>query len=149
VKLNLVLIRQAPMSYLEDVVATIAGFWTPSAGQGLASLDSRILSLAWAGLDLAFIAGFFLLFVIVAGATALARVGRLIANRELSWPGPSYVRMRTVGYTLALGLVFYATMICGVAGPGLTRYRTPVMPLVIFAVFVGLDVCWRLRRRTR
>ena len=46
VKMNLALIRSAPMEYLQDVARALAGYWFPPAGQ-LASLDSAAARALW------------------------------------------------------------------------------------------------------
>lgn len=147
VKLNLTLIKTAPLSYLQEVFLTAAAFWSPSSGQGVASMGSNLFHGLWALLDLLLIILFFVQLLLVGGGTILARFQRLVAARPASEVlSTRWLQLRTLGYTLALSAVIYTTMINAFFGPGMTRYRAPVMPLVIFLSMIGLDAALRLLR---
>lgn len=147
VKLNLTLIKAAPLSYLQEVFLTAAAFWSPSSGQGVASMGSNLAHGFWALLDLGLIILFFAQLLLVGGGTILARVRRLVAAPATpDTLGGRWLQLRALGYTLALSAVAYTTLINAFFGPGMTRYRAPVMPLVIFLCMIGLDAAWRLLR---
>jgi len=148
VGLNLELIRMAPLVYLQEVVATGAAFWSPTSGQGLASMGSGVLHALWALLDLLLVAVFAGQLLVVVGMGVVVWAGGRLPAGPAGWRlGAGQVRIRVVAYWVCVGAVFYTMLICSLFGPGLTRYRAPVMPLVVFLCCLGVDTCWRLVRR--
>lgn len=141
VKINLLLIREAPLAYSHDVFVTTARLWAPSSGQGLASGGARLFQAAWAFLDLFITAVFATQVVLVLGASVLIYGRRFVAGHPPGGgPELTKIKIRTLGYLLALAAVFYTVLICGLFGPGLPRYRAPLAPLILYLSFLGLQI---------
>jgi hypothetical protein len=146
VRLNLLLIRKAPLHYLQEVLLATVGFWEPASGQ-LANFDSSFFQAIWAALDILLSVTFTTQLVVLSGATALLLSKRFVASKdEHTFIGPRMSKVRTVSYTLALSIVCYTMIIVSVFGTGTARYRTPVEGLIVFMGFLGFDTCFRMTR---
>jgi hypothetical protein len=147
VKLNVQLIKEAPLSYVQEVFLSCAALWAPTSGQGLAIFGSSLFHALWAGLDLSIVVLFVLTLMALTGLTLAARLKRLRGARVFPWAlHPGQIRCRALAYTVGLSIVGYTTLIVGFFGPGITRYRAPIMPIVLFLAVLGVDQLRRLAR---
>jgi hypothetical protein len=146
-KLNLRLIKEAPLSYLQEVCLTVAAFWSPTSGQGLASFGRGVFHALWAGLDLLVITLFVCTLMAMTGLAVVVRLGRFRSVQNIRWSlNPAQVRCRTMIYALGFAVIFYTTLIVGLFGAGISRYRAPIMPLVLVLAILGIEQLWRMFR---
>jgi hypothetical protein len=141
-KLNLLLIKSAPLTYFREVVWAFGGYWFPSSAS-LANFDSRVLQLLWGGLHF-FLVGLFAVTLMVLGGIGIflqscrmytARADRLKSGLELTY-------CKAFMYAMAAAIVVYTGAISSLIEVGNPRYRIPTDSLIVFMIFIGADI-WR------
>lgn len=144
-RVNLQLIRRAPLNFLQEVAWAFGCYWFPS-GNVLANFNSRTLQFTWAGIHFILMAGFGVVLVLVTGAGAALYVnacdewGRLDA--EIRNSRPSSLEVQALTYGLAGTIVFYTAVLSSLIEAGAPRYRMPTDALIVFMLVLGLDL-WR------
>ncbi len=140
VKMNLALIRTAPMEYLQDVARSLAGYWFPPAGQ-LASLDSAAARALWTLLHVAIVGVFALQLIVLAGVSLFEASRWMFARRGAvaALGGGATARL---GYFLAAAIVFYTMAISCALDIGEVRQRRSTDVIVIFMCVLGAHI-WR------
>jgi hypothetical protein len=140
-KLNLTLIKEAPLRYLTEVLTSFAGYWLPSS-TSLANLDSRAVQTVWGVLQLGILALFTIQFFVVTGLTVfLCSRGLFTAQYELG-ATLHLPPAQAFAYFLAAAIVFYNAILTAVVEVGDPRYRLPTEPLLLFMCFHGFYI-WR------
>jgi hypothetical protein len=141
-RMNLLLIRKAPIEYLQEVARSMAVYWFPPATP-LASMHSSLLRWLWAALHAAVIGFFFLQVVVLAGAGAFEASRQMAggAAREAA-PWSSATLVQASAYLLAGSIVIYTMLITCAIDIGDPRQRRPTDVLVVFMCFLGAHV-WR------
>jgi hypothetical protein len=141
-RMNMALIRRAPMEYLQEVARSLAGYWFPPAGR-LASLDSRLARWLWTLLHFAIVT------VLAMQLMVLGGVSLYEASRRMALPAAQPVRAapRTgapsmLGYFLAGTIVFYTMILSCAIDIGEVRQRRATDVLVIFMCVLGAHI-WR------
>lgn len=124
VRLNVELIRSAPLSYLAAVMSSLAVYWLPGTTE-LAHAESRVWQLVWAAGHFALTGLFWLQLVAVVG-TWLTSGASLIQ-------GPS----RRV-YSLALTIILYTMVVSCFIEVGNPRYRVPTDLLILLTTIIGV-----------
>ena len=81
----------------------------------------------------------------MSGIALVARLKRFRAVQKAPL-NPAQVRCRTLLYSLGLSLVIYTTLIVSFFGPGIARYRAPLMPILLVLTILGAEQLWRLRK---
>jgi hypothetical protein len=139
-RLNLTLIRRAPMEYLLSVTRSLAGYWLPSSGN-LSIMNSRILQLLWATLHF-FVMGAFALQLIVLAGVKLYEVSSHLVNRDDS---PVAVleapTLPVLAYLLTGLIIFYTMILTCLIDVGDPRQRT-ADALLVFMTLLGF-LLWR------
>lgn len=133
-KLNWILIRKAPLHFLQEVLATMTMFWIPSATE-MASKGRGILKALWSSVYLVIFIMLWVEIFVLGGATVLLKRGRFIALRRI--PSFTEIKLRTLGYVISWGIISYVWFMACVIGMGTQRYRQPVETLMVFACFLG------------
>ncbi len=133
-KLNWILIRKAPLHFLQEVLATMTMFWIPAAAE--TALKGRaVLKALWSSIYLVVFIILWLQILVLGGATVLLKRGRFIALRRI--PSFTEVKLRTLGYVISWSIISYVWFVSCVIGMGTVRYRQPVETLMVFACFLG------------
>ena len=130
VKMNLRLIAQSPLEYLEEVGRAFASYWFPAAGR-LASMGSSTFRWLWALLHLA---------VVVVLTMTPAIVLRAIPTRP---SGPSYM---PAAYLLSAVIVIYLMLLSCFLDIGEPRQRRPTDVLLLFMCVAAVHLWIRGRR---
>ena len=130
VRMNLELIAQSPVEYLEDVARAFAAYWFPAAGP-LASLGSSALRWLWALLHLAVVA----VLIVTPGV-----VMRAMATRGSE---PSHI---FVAWLLSAGIVIYTMLLSCFLDIGEPRQRRPTDVLLLFMCFAAAHLWFRRRQ---
>ena len=143
-RINLLLIQKAPLTYLQDMIWAFGAYWLPSTGE-LANLSSRLLQLLWAVIHFLLIGGFFLSFVLLVGAGIHATlIGAFVTPERLRGNEVRMVPLQALMYGLAGTIVFYTAAISCFIEVGDPRYRVPTDALIVFMLFLGTQSWWRL-----
>lgn len=138
-KMNLTLIRRAPLEYLQEVARSMALYWFPASG-GLASMDSSLLRALWWGLHLLLVCVFFGEIVVLTGAAAFAA-----SAHGWSWMRETVASTgeragQLVSYGLAAAIVFYTMLLSCAIDIGEARQRRSTDALIIFMCFLGIHL---------
>lgn len=96
----------------------------------------------WSLLHFALI-GFFLLQLVVVGGWLILEGSRRFATRRRSKAASPLPRDLLV-YLIPLSVVLYTFLVSTLAHHGEARFRNPVDPLIVFILFVGARIWWRL-----
>lgn len=129
VKMNLRLIAQSPLEYLEEVGRSSATYWFPAVGP-LAAMGSSALRWLWALLHLSVVA----VLVMTSGVVLRAMPTRL--------SGPPYMR---VAWLLSAVIVIYTMLLSCFLDIGEPRQRRPTDVLLLFMCFAAVHLWNRLR----
>ena len=143
-KLNLLLIRKAPLNFCQEVVWSFGAYWFPSS-DALANLNSPVAQGIWAGIHVGVIGGVALTVMLLSGAAAVSVIlhGRLRALRtSIGVDRVRLVTFQALVYGLACSVVLYTAVVSCVIELGIPRYRVPTDALIVFMLFVGIEL-WR------
>lgn len=143
-ELNLLLIREAPLTYLIEVFKSVPGYLFPVANS-FSTGGSPALFLVWAGLHFA-ILGFFLLQAVVLAGVTLLRLTRRIRARRQGLPHPDLGISPQVlsAYLLAATIIVYTMFISCVVHHGESRFRVPTDLLILMTALLGARLWWTL-----
>jgi hypothetical protein len=139
-RINLLLMRSAPLEYLKEVAWATGSYWIPTPPD-LAHFGSRFLQLFWGLLWLVLLLLFFACLVVLAGLLALRFLapGRHAeAHRDDTAPA---------ALALALAAVLYTAVVSTVVEVGSPRYRAPTELVIWFSTLLGFTVWIRSARR--
>jgi hypothetical protein len=139
VKMNLKLIAQSPLEYLEDVGRSFAAYWFPAAGP-LATMGSSTLRWLWALVHFAVVMLFFLQMSVALGAAALSQTTSL--SKTTSGVVSGLMTTPGVAYLLCAAIVIYTMLLSCFLDIGEPRQRRPTDMLIVFMCFVGAHL-WR------
>ncbi len=139
--LHLILIRAAPIHYLEEVFRSFSSYWLPSATE-LVTMNSYGLHAFWGILHFGILAVFILQLVVISGLAIFAFSQRFLVT-EMKFERVLRLPSRyTFAYFLAGTIVFYNALATCLVEVGDPRYRIPTEPLIIFMCCLGLYL-WR------
>jgi hypothetical protein len=143
-RLNLTLIRQAPLEYAQEVARSMATYWFPPAGV-LATLNVSALRWIWAGLHAGVLSLFLVQLVVFLGVAVWGW------SRRRAGLDAHGLRIRSTWaqrstYVLAGTIVLYTMVLSCAVDIGDIRQRRPTDALVVLMVFVGATV-WRQNLR--
>jgi hypothetical protein len=149
VGLNLVLIKQAPLHYVKDVLSAMTLYWFPSTTSN-SNFGSRPLQLFWSIVHFLVILVFFLI-VLLSVALLFLRWLMPVAIRRAVFPRIEAARDLLPSMILPLTIVVYAMLVSTLFEAGHQRYRTPTDLLVFFITVLGvcslIDFRSSLRKR--
>ncbi|MGE5357937.1 MAG: hypothetical protein ACM3NQ_02900 [Bacteroidales bacterium] len=141
-KANLVLIRKAPIAYLQEVARSLALYWFPQANL-LASMGSSTLRLIWAALQAAIVAFFFLQAMVLGSVVAFDASRRRCGGRARTFVSAIQATApQVLAYLLAIGIVFYTMLLSCFLDIGEPRQRRPTELLIVFVCVLGAHL-WR------
>jgi hypothetical protein len=146
VRMNLELIRRAPMDYLQEVARSASSFWFPASGR-LAAMDSTALRLLWAGLHAGLFSAFLVQLAIVVATAAAAITFRGHAGAGASRLPIEITGLQAFAYTLGVTIVLYTMIFSCTLDIGEPRQRRSSEAIFITAVALGLFV-WNQTART-
>jgi hypothetical protein len=130
VKMNLRLIAQSPLEYLEEVGRAFAAYWFPATGP-LASMGSSTLRWLWALLHLSVV------------AVLIMTPGVLLRSMPRRLPGPLHMH---VAWLLSAAIVIYTMLLSCFLDIGEPRQRRPTDVLLLFMCFAAAHLWNRLRQ---
>jgi hypothetical protein len=140
--LNLLLIKKAPLNYLQEVFASFSSYWLPSSSK-LVNMDSIAIQALWAVMQLGIVAIFTLQLLVILGLTIFNFSQRLLLTKpHLHSRFISFPSAYAFAYALASTIVLYNAFLTCLIEVGTPRYRVPTESLLIFLCFMGLYL-WR------
>lgn len=135
-RLNLLLIRQAPLEYVVEVTKSLSTYWLPSSTD-ISNFNSRAIQLLWIIVHFAVITVFFAVTILIFSLLAFTwrfpvEIKDLISNlikpfRHLFPP-----------FFIAISIIIYTMLISTMIEVGNPRYRTPTDLLMFFALTIGV-----------
>jgi len=144
-RLNLLLIRKAPLEYLNEVAESATRYWFP-ANRGLSNMGSRFLQTIWTTTHFLILGFFALQLVVLVGASIFQASRKLMARniKSIIGIGASY-RLPILAYVLSGITLFYTMIITCMVDVGDPRQRSGDA-LLIFMLFVGFHIwCCSIR----
>jgi hypothetical protein len=142
-RVNLLLIKKAPLHYLEEVVLAFGPYWFPPS-TAVANFNSRPVQLLWALIHFCLMSGFaFNLTVLVGAAIYIKRCNYFLPpGIKLPLSELGLIGFQGLIYGLAGTIVFYTAAISCLVEVGDPRYRVPTDSLIVFMLFLGTHL-WR------
>jgi hypothetical protein len=144
-KLNLLLIKNAPLSYLQEVFWAFGSYWLPSSDQ-FANLNSRFLQLLWAVIHFCLINAFAVNLILVLGAVTYLKMCNFVVRDldNMTNRKAGFIQFEEFVYGLAGTIVIYNAGVSCLIEIGNPRHRAPTDALIIFMLFLGTHLWWRL-----
>ena len=140
-RLHLLLIKKAPLNYLQEVFISFSNYWLPSATE-VASMNSTALHIVWVALHFGMLALFLLQLVVICGLAVFGLSKRLFLGVTEFQMDTTLFSAQVFAYFLAGTIVLYNALATSMVEVGDPRYRIPTEPLIIFMCFLGLFL-WR------
>ncbi len=138
VRMNLELIRRAPMDYVDEVLRSQVWFWSPGVTD-VAGFGSGVLKAAWNGLRSVVLVGFWGALLLLTGPALLYLAAP--SDRLRPDPGARPLLETLLVCFLCVGTVFYTAAVSCALTAAVYRLRIPV-DLAILAVVVLAPGLW-------
>jgi hypothetical protein len=135
--LQLILIRKAPLHYLQEVFAAFSGYWLPSATER-ANMNFPVIQTMWVILHFAVLALFILQLFVITGLAIFQFTHEFFVGETYMSISPGHL----FAYFLGNTIIFFNAAASAIGGASDPRYRIPTEPLIIFVCFLGLFI-WR------
>jgi hypothetical protein len=147
-RLNLLLIRAAPLEYLYDVSRAFCFYWFPSATR-VATFDSRPLQMAWAVMQFSLVGVVAVTATLLAGMSPYVFLYRRLTRRQTVAPSHGRAALEGQGYVYvaASAIVLYTASISSFVESGDPRYRAPIDGVFVVMAFLGTTLCLRMLQR--
>lgn len=135
-KLNLMLIRKAPLQYVIEVTRSLSTYWLPSS-TNISNFNSPIFELLWTIVHFSVTTLFFLVTILIFGLLiTIWRVPIEIKKSIVNLLDPFSPLL--IPFIISLSIIFYTMIISTMIEVGNPRYRTPTDLLMFFALSIGL-----------
>jgi hypothetical protein len=146
-RINLLLIRKAPLQYLYNVSSAFAYYWFPSSTM-LANMNSRFIQLLWGAIHFCLIGIFALTLAVFIGGLPYMMTHKRFAARSDSALLKELTLSQLQGYVYILAgtIVIYTALISSLFETGEPRYRVPTDGLIALLAFLGTDLYRRSLR---
>lgn len=147
-KLNILLIKKAPLSYVQEVAFSMARYWLPASSK-MSHFESRKIQLLWTATHFGIVAIFFLLCLAVIGLAIVAlRIRRPYAVRFFDDDTVLMYRLRWLFVGMLFGLIFYNLLVSTLFEVGSPRYRQPTDLFMLAMIAISAELLWRFRIRS-
>jgi hypothetical protein len=145
-KLNLLLIRKAPLNYIQDVVSAFGHYWFPTTSTEFANFNSRLLQMLWGVMHFILFGAFALNLILLFGAAIFLKMCNLFADQldKINIGATRSIDFQEFAYGLAGTIVFYTAAISCFIDVGDPRHRVPTDVIIVFMLFLGSHLWWRL-----
>lgn len=143
-RMNIELIRRAPLLYLQDVGFAMTTYWFPYSTE-LSNFDSKSVQLISGALHFVIVALFFIFSLIfVCFAVPMLFSPAIVRKNAISLI--AYGRLRFMTTALALSIILCSAVVSTAFQVGTQRYRAPTDLLIFFVTVVMLDSLMRVRK---
>jgi hypothetical protein len=136
-RLQLILIRKAPLHFLQEVFAAFSGYWLPSATKR-ADMNVPGMQVIWVILHFGVLALFVLQLFVITGLAMFQMTHSLFVGHDST----SLTSDHLFVYFLANTFIFFNAAVSSIAGASDARYRIPTDALIALVCFLGLFI-WR------
>lgn len=135
-RLNLLLIRQAPLEYIVEVTKSLSTYWLPSSTD-ISNFNSRRIQLIWVIVHFVVIAVFFTVTILIFSLLILIwqfpkKIKSQISNHIMTF---SHLFLP---FIISISIIVYTMLISTMVEVGNPRYRTPTDLLIFFTLTIGL-----------
>jgi hypothetical protein len=144
-KLNLILIRKAPLEYLTEVGRAVSTFWFPRS-TALSDFDSRLIQHVWGLVHFTVVAVFFVVVSLLASFGLLMWLLPTGLRRQVLPPDASSGGLPAL-FLLPLAIILYTSLTSTLFEVGNPRYRTPTDLLMFFTLVLGIHFFVQVRKR--
>ena len=146
-RLNLLLIREAPIEYIVEVTRSLSTYWLPSTTD-VSNFNSRTLQLLWTMIHFAVVALFFFVTLLISSFVLIIRWFPLeMKNRISVFLEPC--RHLLLPFFISISIIAYTMAISTMVEAGSPRYRTPTDLLMFFALAIGVHFVTQVGSRSR
>ncbi len=144
-RLNLLLIRKAPVQYMKEVLMELPIYWLPLTTD-LSNFNSKIIQFFWITMHFVVIMLFFFFVPIMFGypvflftlpAKIKSRVRLQITNKDTIF---------FLSFFIAIAIIIYTMLVSVGADVGNPRHRAPTELLIFFVVALGIHFWINLRK---
>jgi hypothetical protein len=135
-RLNLLLIRKAPLEYVVEVTRSLSTYWLPSSTK-ISTFNSRTIQLLWAIIHYAVITVFAFVSVLIFSFLVLMwRLPIEIKHRISKLTEP--YRHLFLPFFISISIIIYTMFVSTMVEAGFQRYRTPTDLLMFYALTIGV-----------
>ena len=141
-KLNLILIKKAPLQYLKDVTSAVSLYWFPSTTK-VSNFGSRSVQLLWSVIHFIVISIFFLVVFLLANLI-LVKWFLPYEIRRRVFPKDEGVAVMLPSFIISISIIIYTMLVSTMFEAGHQRYRTPTDLLIFYIVILGIHYLIRV-----
>lgn len=135
-RLNLLLIREAPLEYVVEVARSLSTYWLPSSTD-ISNFNSKPIQSLWTIIHFAVVALFFSVSVLIFSLLAIVRRLPLEIRSRVSHLTAPF-RHLFLPFFISISIIVYTMLISTMVEVGSPRYRTPTDVLMFFALAIGV-----------
>jgi hypothetical protein len=146
-KLNLILIKRAPLTYVQEVMFAMARYWLPSSNR-MSHFESRKIQLIWTAMHFGTVVVFLLLFLGVAGLAFVSlRLRKAVMVQFFDGEKQLMNRLRWLFLGMLFGVMVYNMLISTLFEVGSPRYRQPTDLFMLAAMAIAAELLLRVHVR--
>jgi len=146
-KLNLLLIREAPLEYVVEVARSMSTYWLPSSTD-ISNFNSREIQFLWVIIHYTTVVLFFFVSILIFSFLVIIR-GLPIEIRDRVRRLVEPFRQLFLPFIVSISIIVYTMLISTMVEAGSPRYRTPTDLLMFFAVAMGLYIVTQVGPRSK
>jgi hypothetical protein len=135
-KLNLLLIRQAPLEYIVEITKSLSTYWLPSSTD-ISNFNSRTIQLLWITVHFAVITVFFAVTLLIFSLFVFTWRFPIEIKSQISNLIKPFHHL-FLPFFIAISIIIYTMLISTMIEVGNPRYRTPTDLLIFFALTIGV-----------
>lgn len=135
-KMNLLLIKKAPLEYLTEVGRAVTTYWLPSTTD-VSNFNSGIIQIIWGIIHFITIIIFFSVTTLIFSLLLLTWYLPIKVKRHLSSLIKPY-RYLLFPFFISISIIIYNMLVSTFVTSGLARFRVPTDLLIFFALTIGV-----------
>ncbi|NIR53131.1 hypothetical protein GWO43_31210 [candidate division KSB1 bacterium] len=143
-KLNLLLIRKAPLQYLKEVLIALPTYWLPLTTD-ISNFHSKIIQFFWMAIHFVAITLFFILVPLLVGCRFfLGTLPTQIKERRRFQMANDTIFL--FGFLVAVTIIVYTMLVSVGVEVGNPRHRAPTDLLISFTIVLGIHFWIQMRK---
>ncbi len=146
IRLNLLLIRSAPLEYLSEVFRALSTYWFPFTSE-VSNFNSRFIQFVWSGIHFLLIGLFMMISMLLINSAILLFILPLRIRKAFIKSIDNSDKNLLASKLLILCIILYTMVISILIEPGIHRHRTPTDLLIVCATLMGFELLSRFRRK--
>lgn len=141
-RVNLLLIQQAPLEYVTEVTRSLATYWLP-ASTDVSNFNSRTIQLLWMTVHFAVTAVFILISTLIFSLLAIIWLFPVeIKEKIITLTQSSHHLL--LPFFISISIIIYTMLISTMIEVGNPRYRSPTDLLIFFSLIIGVNFFTRI-----